>query len=186
MDSANCNVEIDNAHSIYNDRGQNRDRPRTLIFRLLRWQDRAAILREARKAYLVKHDKSTLLFFPEYSTPTTVKRKGFITAIKDVRTMGLQPFLIYPATLRLDHSRKKLTFKCAEKAEDFIRSLKSPQQPHQPVSYASTAWSALATKTPAGRSVRHSHSMRADPGDCNTVEVHHDPVTEDGTVEMIT
>ncbi|KAJ8332032.1 hypothetical protein SKAU_G00429860 [Synaphobranchus kaupii] len=130
-------IEIDRAHRIYNGREQNSGRPRTLIFRLLRWQDRTAILREARKAYPVKHHKSTLLFFSDYSAPTTTKRKGFNPAIKDARDMGLQPFLIYPATLKLDHGGKKLTFDCPQKAEDLIRSLKSSQQPHRPESYAS-------------------------------------------------
>ncbi|KAJ8352211.1 hypothetical protein SKAU_G00236870 [Synaphobranchus kaupii] len=176
-------IEIDRAHRIYNGREQNSDRPRTLIFRLLRWQDRTAILREARKAYPVKHHKSTLLFFPDYSAPTTTKRKGFNPAIKDARDMGLQPFLIYPATLKLDHGGKKLTFDCPQKAEDFIRSLKSSQQPHRPESYASAVRRDPA-KMSAGP-VRPSHTVRSDPGDSIAVEVHHDPATEDDTVEMI-
>ena len=65
-------VEIDRAHCVYDGRENDTGRPRTLIFRALKWQDRAAILNGARKAYPVKHAQNTLLFFPDFSPATTV------------------------------------------------------------------------------------------------------------------
>ncbi len=58
------NIEIDRAHSVYDGR-KNSDRPRTLIFCVLRWHDRLEILKGARQAYPVKctQDNVTLLFF---------------------------------------------------------------------------------------------------------------------------
>ncbi len=58
-------IEIDRAHRVY-DGGRGSDRPRTLIFRVLRWHDRSDILKGARQAYPVKCAQSnvTLLFFP--------------------------------------------------------------------------------------------------------------------------
>ncbi len=57
-------IEIDRAHRVY-DGGRGSDRPRTLIFRVLRWHDRSDILKGARQAYPVKCSQSnvTLLFF---------------------------------------------------------------------------------------------------------------------------
>ncbi len=46
-------IEIDQAHRVY-DGGRGSDRPRTLIFRVLRWHDRSEILKGARQAYPVK------------------------------------------------------------------------------------------------------------------------------------
>ncbi len=43
-------IEIDWAHRVY-DGGRGSDRPRTLIFRVLRWHDRSEILKGARQAY---------------------------------------------------------------------------------------------------------------------------------------
>ncbi len=41
-------IEIDWAHRVY-DGGRGSDRPRTLIFRVLRWHDRSDILKGARQ-----------------------------------------------------------------------------------------------------------------------------------------
>ncbi len=46
-------IEIDRAHRVY-DGGRGSNRPRTLIFRVLRWHDRSDILKGARQAYPVK------------------------------------------------------------------------------------------------------------------------------------
>ncbi len=51
-------IEIDRAHRVY-DGGRGSDRPRTLIFRVLRWHDRSDILKGARQAYPVKCDRTT-------------------------------------------------------------------------------------------------------------------------------
>ncbi len=61
-------IEIDRAHRVY-DGGRGSDRPRTLIFRVLRWHDRSDILKGARQAYPVKcaQNNVTLLFFPDFS-----------------------------------------------------------------------------------------------------------------------
>ncbi len=64
-------IEIDRAHRVY-DGGRGSDRPRTLIFRVLRWHDRSDILKGARQAYPVKcaQNNVTLLFFPDFSPAT--------------------------------------------------------------------------------------------------------------------
>ncbi len=92
------NIEIDQAHRVY-DGGRGSDRPRTLIFHVLRWHDRSDILKCDRQAYPVKCAQSnvTLLFFPDFSPATAIRRKAFGPVLKNMTTLGLQPFLIYPA-----------------------------------------------------------------------------------------
>ncbi len=117
-------IEIDHAHRVY-DRGRGSDRPRILIFPVLRWHDRSEILKGARQAYPVKcaQDNVTLLIFPDFSPATTIRRKAFNPVLKKMTALGLQPFLIYPAVIKLRHKGEQKSFDSPQKAEDFISSL---------------------------------------------------------------
>ncbi len=117
-------IEIDRAHRVY-DGGRGSDRPRTLIFRVLRWHDRSEILKGARQAYPVKCAKNnvTLLFFPDFSPATAIRRKAFGPVLKKMTVLGLQPFLIYPAVIKLRHKGEQRSFDSPQKAEDFVSSL---------------------------------------------------------------
>ncbi len=97
-------IEIDRAHRVY-DGGRGSDRPRTLIFRVLRWHDRSDILKGAWQAYPVKcaQNNVTLLLFPDFSPATAIRRKAFGPVLKKMTALGLQPFLIYPAVIKLRH-----------------------------------------------------------------------------------
>lgn len=115
-------IEVDRAHRIYGGRTQNTGRPRTVIFRLLRWQDRDAILSAARKrGPPIRHSNSNLLFFADYSASTTMKRKAFNTAMKMAHERDLRPFLVYPATLKLRLATGPKLFDDPASAMDFIR-----------------------------------------------------------------
>ncbi len=116
-------IEIDRAHRVY-DGGRGSDRPRTLIFCVLRWHDRSEILKGARQTYPVKCAQSnvTLLFFPDFSPATAIRRKAFNPVLK-MTALGLQPFLTYPAVIKLRHKGEQMSFDSPQKAEDFISSL---------------------------------------------------------------
>ncbi len=118
------NIEIDQAHRVYDGR-KNSDWPRTLIFRVLRWHDRSEILKGARQAYPVKctQDNVTLLFFPDCSPVTAAKRKSLVPFLRSMTALGLQPFLTYPAVIKLWHGGEQRSFDSLRKAEDFISSL---------------------------------------------------------------
>ncbi len=105
--------------------GKNSDRPRTLIFRVLRWHDRLEILKGARQAYPVKctQDNVTLLFFPDFSPVTAAKRKSLVPVLRSMTALGLQPFLAYPAVVKLRHGGEQRCFNSLRKAEDFVGSL---------------------------------------------------------------
>ncbi len=107
------------------DGGRGSDRPHTLIFRVLRWHDRSEILKGARQAYPVKctQDNVTLLFFPDFSPATAVKRKSLVPVLRSMTEFGLQPFLAYPAVIKLRHGGEQRSFDSLRKAEDFVSSL---------------------------------------------------------------
>ncbi len=68
-------------------------------------------------------DNVTLLFFPDFSPATTIRRKAFNPVLKKMTSLGLQPFLIYPAVIKLRHKGEQRSFDSPQKAEDFISSL---------------------------------------------------------------
>ncbi len=118
-------IEIDRAHRVY-DGGRGSDRPRTLIFCVLRWHDRSEILkgaRQARPAGKCAQKNVTLLFFPDFSPATAIRRKAFGPVLKKMTALGLQPFLIYPAVIKLRHKGEQRSFDSPQKAEDFISSM---------------------------------------------------------------
>ncbi len=104
---------------------KNSDRPRTFIFRVLRWHDRLEILKGARQAYPVKctQDNVTLQFFPDFSPVTAAKRKSLVPVLRTMTALGLQPFLAYPAVIKLRHGGEQRCFNSLRKAEDFVGSL---------------------------------------------------------------
>lgn len=169
-------IEIDRAHRIYDGR-KNSDRPRTLIFRTLRWQDRSAILRGARQSYPVKYtqDKVTLLFFPDFSLITTAKRKSFSPILKKMTALGLQPFLVYPAAIKLRHNGEQMMFDSPQKAEDFITSL--PQK--------KTYAAALQSNGKATDTVSTSSAQRGEFVDCGGGDFNR-PGEENNDADMVT
>ncbi len=143
-------IEIDRAHHVY-DGGRGSDRPRTLIFRVLRWHDRSEILKGAWQAYPMKcaQDNVTLLFCPDFSPATTIRRKAFNPVLKKMTALGLQPFLIYPAVIKLRHKGEQKSFDSPQKAEDFISSLS--QQKTYAAALREGSGRAAATNSPARR-----------------------------------
>ncbi len=142
------NIEIDWAHRVY-DGGRGSDRPRTLIFRVLRWHDRSEILKGARQAYPVKctQDNVTLLFFPDFSPATAIRRKSLVPLLRSMTALGLQPFLAYPVVIKLRHGGKQRSFDSLRKAEDFVSSLSqkaafaaAPQDSGKAEAPLSSAW----------------------------------------------
>ncbi len=116
-------IEIDRAHRVY-DGGRGSDRPRTLIFRVLRWHDRSDILKGAQQAYPVKcaQINVTLLFFP---TLVQLQRSGerHLVRFEEEDSAWSTALSIYPAVIKLRHKDEQKSFDSPQKAEDFISSL---------------------------------------------------------------
>ncbi len=113
-------IKIERAHRIYSDKQSKR--PRTVIFKLLDYTDRQAILKGARAVYPVKFGSETLHFFPDYSADTTKKRKAFTEVRKKMDTLGIQSFLLFPATLKVIHSGRQNLFRSPLEAEQYLLS----------------------------------------------------------------
>ena len=81
-------------------------------------------------AYRVKYtqDNVTLLFFLDFSPATSARRRNLNPVLRRMTALGLQPFLIYPAIIKLRHNDEQMMFDYSQKAEDFISSL--PQKKH--------------------------------------------------------
>ncbi|KAJ8403563.1 hypothetical protein AAFF_G00348890 [Aldrovandia affinis] len=94
------------AHRIYGDKSDNpSDRPRTLIFSLLRYPDRQTVLQAARKFPLIVDGKE-ISFFTDYSKHTAQSQKNFFQLIKRAYDNGVHAFLLYPDRLKLIHKSK--------------------------------------------------------------------------------
>lgn len=124
-------IEIVSAHRIYNANGRNRGTNRTLIFNVLRYSSRQAILRAARKDPLAINGRN-IRFSPDYSNFTVKRRQGFQQAMSTARAKGLDFFLLYPATLKIKDGAQLKTFTSAKEAEDFLASVPAPR-PEDPV-----------------------------------------------------
>lgn len=118
-------IEIERAHRIYSGKEGRRDRPRTLIFKLLRYNDRQAILAGARTSSTLQHGGCSLRFFPDYSNITAQKRRDMSQARKRLIQKGIKSFLIYPALVKVFHGGKHWLFKTPMEVEDFAVSLES-------------------------------------------------------------
>ncbi|ROL43820.1 IgG receptor FcRn large subunit p51 [Anabarilius grahami] len=104
-------------------------KPRTLIFNLLDYADRQSILKGAREAYPVKHMERILSFYPDLSNKTAKKRMEFNQVRKKMIALGLRPFLVYPAQLKLTHRGQPLIFKTPQEAEKFLDTKETPGTP---------------------------------------------------------
>lgn len=113
-------VEIDRAHRIYSN---NNSKPQTMIFRLLRYTDRQAILEGARKAKPTLADGTPLWFYPDYSAATSRKRRGYNDIRAKLRKRGVEAFLIYPAILKVKYNGKKMSFETPKQAEDALAAV---------------------------------------------------------------
>lgn len=113
-------VEVDKAHRIFSN---NTSRPRTMIFKLMRFSDRQAILEGARKAKPSLASGTQLLFFADYSAGTTRERQEYKEIRATLRQKGIESFLVYPAVLKVNYKGKKLSFDSASEAKGALEAL---------------------------------------------------------------
>ena len=120
------------AHRIYSDAKQGDNR--TLIFNVLRYTTRQAILRAAKKDPLSVDDRK-VRFSPDYSNFTVKRRQAFHQAMDAAQNKF---FLLYPATLKIKEGAQYRSFTSPKEAEDYVNSAASnhaatPASPRQHV-----------------------------------------------------
>lgn len=116
-------IEIDRAHRIYGS-----GKSRTLLFRVLRYPDRQAILqgaREVMKTEAIRDQDHLLRFFADYSGFTSRKRQAFGSLQRELHALGIPNFLIYPAVLRVNHGGNQQSFDSVKKAEQFLEEVRN-------------------------------------------------------------
>ncbi|GAA6106569.1 uncharacterized protein LOC122133667 [Tachysurus ichikawai] len=98
----NGRFEIERAHRIYTSDSK-RKGLQTLVFELLRFQDRNAILTGARAAGQILHKGNLLHFYPDYSNQTATQRREMNLCRKKLTQIGISSFLIYPSIVKVTH-----------------------------------------------------------------------------------
>uniref|UniRef100_H3A364 L1 transposable element RRM domain-containing protein n=1 Tax=Latimeria chalumnae TaxID=7897 RepID=H3A364_LATCH len=90
------NLEIERAHRTFLSKVRNVDRPRMLLFKLLRYRDKETILRQARNLGPLTFNKPIYLF------PDMRKRKSFSDVKWLCKDLAIPFALLFPARLRVD------------------------------------------------------------------------------------
>ncbi|KAJ0064831.1 hypothetical protein NL108_015662 [Boleophthalmus pectinirostris] len=97
-------------------------RPRPLIINCLRFTDRDALLKEARRN-APEVEGSLLKFAADYSEHTSKRRRACYKTMHEARVKGFDAFLLYPATIKLQRGHDSHFFSEPAKAEKFLDSL---------------------------------------------------------------
>lgn len=123
---ADVQIEIMRAHRIYSSTHKGSVANRTLIFNILRYTTRQAILHAARKAPLSIEGRK-IRFSADYSNGTVKRRQAFRQAMDAAWDKGLEFFLLYPATLKVKEGAQFRAFTSAKDAEDYVNRIASHQ-----------------------------------------------------------
>ena len=123
-------VEVDRAHRILKPRPAAGERPRTLIAKTHRYQDRELILRLSRdrKEPLffkdpLQHNESRVFIFPDYTAEVMNQRQAFSAVIKSLREAKVKTTLRFPAKLYVEHNEQTSIFTSPVDAKKFADSL---------------------------------------------------------------
>uniref|UniRef100_A0A8B9GUN5 L1 transposable element RRM domain-containing protein n=1 Tax=Astyanax mexicanus TaxID=7994 RepID=A0A8B9GUN5_ASTMX len=116
--------EIERAHRVYSGASNTAFKPGSLIFKLLRYNDRQLNLAAYRKAGSpLVHAQAKLLLFADYSKATAVKQKVFAPHVASLRQRGADTFLLYPARLKVRHSDEPHVFSDPQEVQSFLQKL---------------------------------------------------------------
>ncbi len=116
-------IEIECAHRLYANEDSTRKKARTVIFKLLCYNDRQAILKEARNSPSLSYEGAKLWFFPDFSKGTSQKRKDMSEKRKRLQQLGIESFLLCPAVVKVINGQEQILFKTPADLERFVSSL---------------------------------------------------------------
>lgn len=112
--------ELDRAHRALYAKPTKDEKPRPVIVRFLRFQQKEQVLTIARKKQLF-YDGHRILVFPDISSALAKKRAAFNPVKAKLYHKGVKFFLRYPAVLCFTHQQKDYKFECVNAAEDFFK-----------------------------------------------------------------
>nr|XP_014347658.1 PREDICTED: uncharacterized protein LOC106704657 [Latimeria chalumnae] len=127
LESADA-IEVERAHRTLGPRPPPDQRPRPIIARFLRFQDRERILRLAREAGELRWRGRSIMIFPDMSRELAVQRKLFMPERHCCMALGLRYALQYPATLRVTIAGKQQRFDDPEEAIQELNRMPDPRR----------------------------------------------------------
>uniref|UniRef100_H3ATL9 L1 transposable element RRM domain-containing protein n=1 Tax=Latimeria chalumnae TaxID=7897 RepID=H3ATL9_LATCH len=94
-------VEVERAHCALRPQPREGERPRIIIFKLLRFPDKVRILHRAREMGQLTYQNQRIFFFPDVSAELQAKRRKFTEAWHLCHSLQIPFSLLHPAKLRV-------------------------------------------------------------------------------------
>uniref|UniRef100_H3AQG1 L1 transposable element RRM domain-containing protein n=1 Tax=Latimeria chalumnae TaxID=7897 RepID=H3AQG1_LATCH len=116
-------VEIERAHCALRPRPKEGERPRIVIFKLLRFPDKVRILRRARGLGQLTFRNHKIFFFPDVSAELQARRREFTEARRLCHSLHLPFSLLHPARLHVSLRDSPKFFTDPEEATEFLKRL---------------------------------------------------------------
>uniref|UniRef100_H3ALZ3 L1 transposable element RRM domain-containing protein n=1 Tax=Latimeria chalumnae TaxID=7897 RepID=H3ALZ3_LATCH len=118
-------IEIERAHRVLRPRPKEGEKPRIIIFKLLRFPDKVRILRRARELGQLTYKNQKMIFFPDISVDLQARRREFTESLQ------LSFSLLHPAKLRVSLKDGLKFFIDPEEAVEFLKRLPGPTPPSE-------------------------------------------------------
>uniref|UniRef100_H2ZRR8 L1 transposable element RRM domain-containing protein n=1 Tax=Latimeria chalumnae TaxID=7897 RepID=H2ZRR8_LATCH len=116
-------VEIERAHRALRPRPKEGEKPRIMIFKLLRFPNKVHILRRARELGQLTFKNQKIFFFPDISAELQARRREFTEARCLCHSLHLLFSLLHPARLRVLLREGPRFFVDPEEAVEFLKRL---------------------------------------------------------------
>lgn len=126
-------ITIEQVHRALYPRPPPDKKPRPIIIRLLRYQDRERVLRAAasKERNTIPHDGTPVMLFPDMSPAVARRRREYNQVKKELAARKIPFALLHPATLRILHGGQRRFFKTPKEAMSFIHKL-HPEDEDEP------------------------------------------------------
>lgn len=112
--------ELDRAHRALRAKPAEGERPRTIIVRFLRFQQKEQVVAIARKKGQLVYQGQRIFIFPDLSNTLAKKRATFNSVKSKLHQKAVKFSLRYPAVLCVTHQQVEHKFNNAEDAERFF------------------------------------------------------------------
>uniref|UniRef100_H3A438 L1 transposable element RRM domain-containing protein n=1 Tax=Latimeria chalumnae TaxID=7897 RepID=H3A438_LATCH len=109
-------VEVETAHHALRPRPKEGERPRIIIFKLLRFPDKMHTLCRARELGQLTYQNQKMFFFPDVSAELQARRREFTEARRLCHSLRLPFSLLHPAKLRVSFKEGPKFFNDPEEA----------------------------------------------------------------------
>lgn len=112
---------VERAHRTLGPRPQPGATPRPILVRILNYQDRVVVLRQARIMGTTSYQGNKLAFYPDFTPAVQAARKEFMSAKKLLLQAQIPYSLLYPAKLKVSYECNTQFFTDAKSALKFAK-----------------------------------------------------------------